>query len=79
MKHRVIAASCGLILLAGCATSHPKNYEDAAHCQALGNSSGTKEYDDCMDGERKARMLEQQRREFDQMKQDERDYRNRRY
>lgn len=67
-----------LCLLSACAEPK-KDYESAARCQDLGMQPGTAAYDQCIKEEKAARMLREQRREFEQMKQDERDWKMRRY
>jgi hypothetical protein len=66
-----------LPLLAACAVEPDR--AAIAKCQGMGNAPGTAEYDTCVREESAARVMEQQRREYDQMKQNEQDWKLRRY
>lgn len=69
---------CSLLFLLAACQPPAKDYESTARCQELGYKPGTVEYDNCVKEERASRLLQKQRREFDQMKQDERDWKMRR-
>jgi hypothetical protein len=66
------------MMLAGCADDK-RDYEAAASCQAKALQPGTAEYDQCVRDMRAERLLQQQQREFEQMKREERDWKMRRY
>lgn len=68
-----------LVLCASACSETSKDYDSVAHCQALGAKPGTAEYDRCLKDEKINKMLEQQRKEFDQMKQDDLDRKLRSY
>ncbi len=69
-----------LLALAACSGGPAKkDYELAARCQQSGYQPGTPDYDRCIDEERSRRLMQQQREEFQRMKQDERDWKLRRY
>jgi hypothetical protein len=67
-----------IIPLSSCAPA-ARDYESSAHCADLGLKAGTPEFETCVSNQRKERMLEQQRREYDERKQYEEDWRNRRF
>jgi hypothetical protein len=67
-----------LFLLAACA-DNKTDYDASARCQAQGQKPGTAGYEQCVREERSQRMMEQQRREYEQMKQQDRDFKMRRY
>ena len=75
MRLSLIAA---LLLLAAC-TDNKMDYEASAKCQSLGHKPGTAAYDECVSEVRSERLLQQQRREYEQMKQYDRDYKTRGY
>jgi len=56
-----------------------KDYESSAACQQAGKTPGTAAYDACLSQEKSARLLEQQRREFEQMQQERQDQKSRRF
>lgn len=66
------------LILAACGPTK-KNYDASAKCQQMGHTAGTEEFEQCVRDEESTAMLEQQRREFERMKQDEQDWKNRRY
>lgn len=66
-----------LPLLAACAVEPDR--ASIAKCQDMGHAPGTAEYDTCVREETGAKLMEQQRREYEQMKQNERDWKMRRY
>lgn len=70
MKYASVLA---MLLIAAC-NPGKKDYQLEAHCQGLGLKPGTAEYDKCISEKKTQRMLEQQREEFERMKQDERDW-----
>lgn len=67
-----------LLALASCGPE-AKDYDAQAMCQSIGNQPGTRAYDECVEAERSRKMLEQQRREYEQMKQEKEDWRRRGY
>lgn len=77
MKHAAILIALAA-LLAGC-TDTKKDYDASANCQASGLKPGTPEYDKCVKDEKTVRLMEQQRREYEQMKQEQEDWKLRRY
>ncbi len=66
-----------LPLLAACAVQPDR--AAIAKCQSMGEQPGTESYDTCVREESAARIMEQQRREYEQMKQNEQDWKMRRY
>lgn len=70
---------CGVLALAACGSTPKKDYDAIARCQEMGMKPGTAPYDQCVKDEEAANRLKQQRQEFDKMKQDERDWKLRRY
>ncbi|MCE2926412.1 MAG: hypothetical protein LW823_02020 [Rickettsiales bacterium] len=77
MKQALLFVFCAS-LLAACAEPK-KDYEASSRCQDLGLKPGSESFDSCVSEEKAARMLRQQREEFERMKQDERDWKMRRY
>jgi len=77
MKHWQKFMLYAFVILSACATPK-KDYESIARCQELGYKPGTSLYDQCLKEEKASRLLQEQRREFDQRKQDERDWKIRR-
>lgn len=63
----------GCALLCACAPGG-KDYDAAARCQALGHAPGTEAYDTCVYEEKMQKMMQQQRQEYEKMKQDELDW-----
>ena len=66
-----------MLILAAC-TPEPDR-ASIAKCQGMGHASGTAEYDSCVREETGAKLMEQQRREYELMKQNEQDWKLRRY
>ncbi len=66
------------LTLSGCA-DEKKDYDSAARCQGLGYKSGTAEYDKCVKDEKTIRLMEEQRKEYERMKQQDMDWKMRRY
>lgn len=64
--------------LSGCA-AEKKDYDVEARCQKMGYQTDTPEYEQCVSDEKMARLMEQQRQEYEQMKRDERDWKLRQY
>ncbi len=77
MKYYMALAA--LLALAACEPSGKRDYDASARCQALGHKPGTQAYDVCVSEEIAARMLEEQRREYEQRKQMEEDWKLRRH
>ena len=77
MKH-ILMAAVALCALSACGEPK-KDYVAASRCQSLGLKAGTPEYDQCVKDETAAGMLKQQREEYERMKQEERDWKLRRY
>lgn len=50
-----------------------------AKCETMGHTAGTKDYQTCVREENAAKLMEQQRREYEMMKQNERDWKMRNY
>ena len=69
---------CISAFLAACDAQQGRDYDSSAACHDRGLKAGTPEFDRCMTEERQARMLEEQRREYEQRKQYEEDWRMRR-
>ena len=65
--------------LAACAGDGKKDYVASAHCYDMGYKAGTDAYDQCIKEEKSSRMLKEQRQEFERMKQDQEDWKQRRY
>lgn len=80
--NRLLPGACAigcLLALSACDGGARKDYDSAARCQSLGQQPGTAEYDQCVDDEKLSRMLQQQRQDYERMKQQEMDQRLRRY
>ncbi len=73
----------GLIMIALCAltacSNGEKDYAASAKCQGQGHQPGTEAFDSCVREETAARLMEEQRREYEMMKQNEHDWKTRRY
>lgn len=67
-----------LIFLVACGAPQ-KDYDAMRACQERGEKPGTAGYEQCIKDEKAEKLLKQQQREFEQMKQDERDWKLRRY
>lgn len=67
-----------LLLLAACAPES-KDYDASAKCQGQGFRPGTSAYDRCIKDEQGARLLEQQRREMEEMQRQRQDEKMWRY
>lgn len=78
MMIRSVCLSILAIALFACDAPR-KDYESSAKCHDLGYKPGTPEFEDCVRNERAERMMRQQREEFERLKQDERDWKMRRY
>lgn len=65
--------------LAACAQGQKRDYKATAACSSLGHQPGTKAYDDCVAEETASNRMEEQKREFEQRKQEEMDWKLRRY
>ncbi len=76
LKFSTLAAL--VLITAGCADNKP-DYDGMAKCEGLGYKPGTAEYDKCVREEKSVKMMEEQRREFEKMKQDDRDRKLRGY
>ena len=80
MTHYRLWTIAAFVVLAACSSGPAKkDYELAARCQQSGYQPGTADYDRCIDEERSRRLMQQQRDEFQRMKQDERDWKLRPY
>lgn len=75
---RYLMTALALLALSACADDR-KDYDASAKCQALGYKPGTAEYDKCIKEEKTIKLMDQQRREFEDMKQQQEDWRQRRY
>ena len=73
-----IAGACVLLALCACAKESP-NYDASATCQDRGMKPGTAEYDQCVKDEKAAAMMEQQRKDYEDMKQQQQDWNMRRF
>jgi hypothetical protein len=78
MRYTWMMAAMAVLALSGCAEDK-KDYQAAAHCQGLGHKPGTPEYNKCVSEERSVRMMEEQRKEYERMKQEDMDRKMRRY
>jgi len=67
-----------LLLLTACGEPK-KDYDAIARCADLGLKPGTAPYDDCISNERAAKMLKLQREEFERSRQEQNDWKMRRY
>lgn len=76
--NRIVLSATLLLALAAC-SPEGKDYAASGRCQDLGNKPGTKAYEDCLTDEKMHGMMEQQQQEFDNMKQEQRDWSMRRY
>lgn len=54
-----------LFLTAGCMIHTDRDYDASAKCQARGYEPGTVSYNDCMEDEHIQKIMEQQRREME--------------
>lgn len=81
MKYNIsVMGSLSILLLMGaCAQNAPKDYDASARCQEMGNAPGTTGYTQCMKNARMEKLMQQQRQEFEQFKQQEQDDKMRRY
>jgi hypothetical protein len=77
MKKYLLAISA-VLALAGCADPKPDRVA-SAQCQDMGLAPGTAGYDRCVTEQRNKRLMEEQRREYEQMKQYDQDWKMRRY
>lgn len=68
----------GVLALAACA-DEGRDYDSSAACTTRGVAAGTPAFEKCVREERSARMLEQQRQEYDQRKADDEYWRTHRY
>ncbi len=69
---------CMVLALAGCKDS-AIDYGTSARCQDKGFKPGTVEYDRCIKDDKLSTMMEQQRRDFDDMQRARQDEIMRRY
>jgi hypothetical protein len=60
------------LVLASC-TDSGKDYAASAKCQGMGHKPGTAEYDKCVNDEKTAQAMQQQREEFERMRQYQQD------
>ena len=67
------------LIVTACANNGKKDYDASARCYERGYKAGTDAYDQCVKDERASRMLEEQRQEFDRMRQDQEDWKQRRF
>lgn len=67
-----------LLALTACAPTQ-RDYDAQARCQSMGHKPGTKDYDSCVAEEHSSTLLQQQRDEYERMKQEQEDWRMRRY
>jgi hypothetical protein len=74
-----VATLLACLALAACSGTAKKDYDTQARCQDLGNKPGTTSYDQCVKDEKAAKMLKEQREEFERMRQERDDQRLRRY
>jgi hypothetical protein len=74
----LITIAAALLSLTACGPE-AKDYEASANCQNMGKKPGTAEYDKCLREEKSVKMMEQQRRDFEQMQQQQLDDKMRRY
>jgi hypothetical protein len=78
MKFSVALVALGL--LAACAGGQTrKDYDAMRACHDQGFQTDTEGFNRCVEEERAARALKEQRQEFEQMKQYDRDWKMRRY
>jgi hypothetical protein len=52
-----------------------RDYQSSARCKERGMTAGTPEFERCVDEEAQARMMEEQRRDYEQRKQQDEDWR----
>ncbi len=67
---RVLLSSICLLALAACADDG-RDYDASKQCVSRGFQPGTPAYESCVREERTTRLMEQNRREFEQRQQDE--------
>jgi hypothetical protein len=65
--------------LVGACAPPKKDYQASARCLDLGIKPGSAAFDECVSNEKAARLLSEQRESFEQMRQDERDWKMRRF
>lgn len=70
----------GIAMLSACDSGSQKtDYDASARCQSMGYQPGTAEYDRCVEDEKLNRMMQQQRQDYERMKQQEMDQKLWRY
>ncbi len=74
--HKSTIIALGLLI---CACAPEPDRATIAKCETMGYTAGTKDYATCVREENAAKLMEQQRREYEQMKQYEQDWKTRRY
>lgn len=75
---RIAVVVC-VMLVTACTNGSPqRDYDSSKACAERGVPTGTPEFEKCVSEERTTRMLEEQRREFEQRKADEEFWRNNR-
>lgn len=67
-----------LLSLSACAADNKRDYESSRRCHDRGITAESPDFEQCVKEERSLRMMEQQRREFEERKQMDEYYRNRR-
>jgi hypothetical protein len=75
---RFFILTSSVLLLFACA-DNSKDYGASAKCQGMGYAPGTAEYDKCVEEEKIAKAMQQQREEFEQMKQYQQDQKLKHY
>jgi hypothetical protein len=74
MKRMLIA----LLALSACAPTQ-KDYDAQARCESMGQKPGTAAFDRCVTEEHTSTLMEQQRQDYERMKQEQEDWKMRRY
>ena len=76
---RGMIAAAALLGLAACAEQNvSRDYDSSARCHDSGLKAGTPEFGQCVKDEHASRLLQQQREEYEQQKQDLQDWRRQR-
>lgn len=72
MRYSVLGVLLILLTATACG-EEKKDYDAVAHCQGVGHVSGTPEFEKCIKEQKTQRLMEQQRREYEQMRRDRED------
>ena len=76
MRYGLLALT--LLGLSACAGGQARDYRSSEICTTRGEEPGTQAFEECVETERKAYRLDQQRKEFEERKREEDFWRNNR-